>query len=49
MDWRNSTLFFDGIHLTAAGYQRLFACLYPRLLALRDMQRLMRFGYNWSR
>lgn len=47
MDWRNQTLFFDSIHLTAAGYQHLFSCIHPRLLQLRDAQRLARFGYKW--
>lgn len=48
MNWRDRGLFFDGIHMTAAGYRRLFTCLYPRLLFLRNEQRVARFGYTWS-
>ena len=34
----NTTTYMDGLHLLAPGYRVVFACLKPRLAALRAMQ-----------
>lgn len=40
--WCSTDLFYDGLHLTAAGYAKYWACLKPQVSALRDASRAAR-------